>query len=1100
MEQSPPVFQYYQSQQAELEAGYLRQRLLPPEEPKSDAPQSEAGDAFEAVSAAKGFALSGGGIRSATFNLGLLQALAQADRLKEIDFLSTVSGGGYIGSFLGRLYHRAAQEAPEAPPATTAANVESVLASDAAPVLRWLRDYGRYLAPQGLKDRLFAFGIYSRNLLTIHVLLGVTLMTAFLGWAALRIWLPTLFLGAETNFPFAYLPDGSGLSPAWVPVLGCTALIVSVAWAYWMHRDSASLAWEQRIVGAVVASIAALALYQQLPIFMVDTVQKLHPALILGALIIGSGALVATFVVGVGLDGSMAAIRNRLSTWLRLLLSGLLACALFALLDDAAYQAFLYFGKADAPRNALIGAGLTGALLAGLRALAQAFASRVEAHRLSQSGRWGALAINVIGIFLLLLMAFGWAYAVQAFVWSGLPRGTIPREVWPVLGAALPLGLLVLLAGRNLDVLNLSSLHTFYTARLTRAYLGPGNPERGLPWTRQPAHSAGTLVAVSKVVEGDDVDWANYAPHRHGGPLHLVNINVNQTRYSASGDFQPDRQGWNLAVGPAGFNLGRSRWQPGDWPAAEALRLGQWVAISGAAFTTGAGPHTGLGFSSLLGLLGIRLGYWWRAGDGKQRMRAPHMLRALWQEITGIFDPDRSTHWYLSDGGHFENTAAYELIRRRIKRIVVADCGADPQYEFADLASLALKARIDFSAEIEFFGTDDLDRLWQTQPDIRALFTAPEAMNDRYGPSLLLALVRYPDDPLPGWMVVAKPRLPEQLPADLAHYAEREDDFPQQTTQDQFYDEAQWESTHKLGRLVGDHLTRALAALPAWQTVATHAPVAFTGADWLAGARSDKPAAAASEPSTPASLMKIYAPLMIALWTGFEFYSNYQQTQAKEAAETTKFALSRIDALERQVFGKEGCANADTPLAVCPTVPAQVLLVRQLLAELPTSSAKPLSDITAKIEEAVNVKKPQRNEAVAQANAVPTQAIQILKEVRPVPVAPDIRSRALVYIQIYDEERRADGKRMIERLLQAGLTPAQLPGVENVVKATQATGAKPPAHFDKLTVIYYHAEDKALAEWIAQQAASDASQIADLRDLGSRYPNVKNGLVELWLP
>jgi predicted acylesterase/phospholipase RssA len=47
-----------------------------------------------------GLSLSGGGIRSAAFCLGALQALRQADVLKKIDYLSTVSGGGYIGSSL----------------------------------------------------------------------------------------------------------------------------------------------------------------------------------------------------------------------------------------------------------------------------------------------------------------------------------------------------------------------------------------------------------------------------------------------------------------------------------------------------------------------------------------------------------------------------------------------------------------------------------------------------------------------------------------------------------------------------------------------------------------------------------------------------------------------------------------------------------------------------------------------------------------------------------------------------------------------------------------------------------------------------------------
>ena len=45
-----------------------------------------------------GLGLSGGGIRSATFSLGVMQALAKEKLFKYIDYLSTVSGGGYIGS------------------------------------------------------------------------------------------------------------------------------------------------------------------------------------------------------------------------------------------------------------------------------------------------------------------------------------------------------------------------------------------------------------------------------------------------------------------------------------------------------------------------------------------------------------------------------------------------------------------------------------------------------------------------------------------------------------------------------------------------------------------------------------------------------------------------------------------------------------------------------------------------------------------------------------------------------------------------------------------------------------------------------------------
>ena len=60
----------------------------PPDEPWTERPHAAA------------LAISGGGIRSATFALGVLAALAKRNLLYQFDYLSTVSGGGYLGSFL----------------------------------------------------------------------------------------------------------------------------------------------------------------------------------------------------------------------------------------------------------------------------------------------------------------------------------------------------------------------------------------------------------------------------------------------------------------------------------------------------------------------------------------------------------------------------------------------------------------------------------------------------------------------------------------------------------------------------------------------------------------------------------------------------------------------------------------------------------------------------------------------------------------------------------------------------------------------------------------------------------------------------------------
>src|SRR5262245_50659638 len=53
-----------------------------------------------------GLALSGGGIRSATFNLAVVPGLWKVGRLSRFDYLSTGSGGGFIGGWMTSQIHR----------------------------------------------------------------------------------------------------------------------------------------------------------------------------------------------------------------------------------------------------------------------------------------------------------------------------------------------------------------------------------------------------------------------------------------------------------------------------------------------------------------------------------------------------------------------------------------------------------------------------------------------------------------------------------------------------------------------------------------------------------------------------------------------------------------------------------------------------------------------------------------------------------------------------------------------------------------------------------------------------------------------------------
>ncbi len=127
------------------------------------------GKIFRRIHAGEGstaLCFSGGGIRSATFALGVAQGLAGRGLLKQFDYLSTVSGGGYIGSWLTSWIHRAGS-AEKVFAALRSRRAESPMEPEPKP-LGHLRKYSNYLTPRlGLfsADTWTLVATYLRNLL-----------------------------------------------------------------------------------------------------------------------------------------------------------------------------------------------------------------------------------------------------------------------------------------------------------------------------------------------------------------------------------------------------------------------------------------------------------------------------------------------------------------------------------------------------------------------------------------------------------------------------------------------------------------------------------------------------------------------------------------------------------------------------------------------------------------------------------------------------------------------------------------------------------------------------------------------------------------------
>ena len=138
-------------------------------------------------------AFSGGGIRSAAFNLGFVQGLANRKALHLFDYLSTVSGGGYIGGWLSALLRRHGKQPPgeaevrerqqqlATPPDATASNGSAGFPAPEARQVRFLRRYANYLTPRlGISgDTLALLANMVRNVLVMQMLLISLLVSAF---------------------------------------------------------------------------------------------------------------------------------------------------------------------------------------------------------------------------------------------------------------------------------------------------------------------------------------------------------------------------------------------------------------------------------------------------------------------------------------------------------------------------------------------------------------------------------------------------------------------------------------------------------------------------------------------------------------------------------------------------------------------------------------------------------------------------------------------------------------------------------------------------------------------------------------------------------
>jgi hypothetical protein len=155
--------------------------------------------------------LSGGGIRSATFGLGVLQALARTGVLGRLDYLSTVSGGGYVGGWFTTWLHRDGRTGVLRGLGPEQAGAPHVGPARGSPVDR-LRATCRYLAPRG--------GLLSADVWTLLTTMARNLV---LNWLVLLPLLAAVLLIPRLYLATVAVVDRDVMVPAGQPCLAADA-------------------------------------------------------------------------------------------------------------------------------------------------------------------------------------------------------------------------------------------------------------------------------------------------------------------------------------------------------------------------------------------------------------------------------------------------------------------------------------------------------------------------------------------------------------------------------------------------------------------------------------------------------------------------------------------------------------------------------------------------------------------------------------------------------------------------------------------------------------------------------------------------------------
>lgn len=760
-----------------------------------------------------GICVSGGGIRSAVFSLGALQVLQERHVLAKARYLFSVSGGGYaagamrlaLGRFIpceseesGREESGRTGQDDQAPPQQrprreerrqgTAHPVAPNVFADGSAEFHHVRCRSKYLA-EGVGQWLTALGVVLRGLLVAQLTLLVTVILAGRLLGQVYAMVPPLKnLLPQSGPPLkSLIPRSGGTAPS-TGVVGAVVTVFVLAaslWllCLWLQDYGRTAQWAPKLkvaakglgsLGLVMVVITmlvpALAWASQ---WAVDQYQKpATPNAPKSTVTATAGVLLTTYVTTLtSIFLATRKIAGPVVGWMRSNRSWLRA------LSTALVQ------------RVLVLVGVIVLLGAHLFVFARILVDTTAAHG-QEGDNWPG-------------------FLQQWYFWVAL--------------------VLFLLLSSFIDQTRWS-LHPFYKRRLMTAF------------AVRRVESAEDIPAKEYAFDTELTALDTYCSHVPGFPqvVFVAAASVSgQTLtppgrrvlpYTLSGDWVGSpRLGW---IRPAEAHEVVSR------PFRRDLTTQGAMAVSGAAFASAMGASGGP-FSLLFALTNARLGTWlpnpyflnkhsrdnpqshatpswqylgretdcrWKVPRPPRRRRLSYLLR----EIFGIYPKDGQL-LLVTDGGHYDNLGLVELLRHFPSRAYCFDASGGPDLSAGALGPAIALAHEELGITVELHEPHDVEPgSYQPSPDIGP--GQETAWTQRLANTCVLTgTIRYPESrpsgiPEHAELYFGKAVLTSDSPWEVQAYARQHPAFPNDNISDQWFDHAQFDAYHTLGRHVGRRL------------------------------------------------------------------------------------------------------------------------------------------------------------------------------------------------------------------------------------------------------------------------------------------------------